>query len=276
MTKTKINSLQHSELGKHSSYKSEYDASLLFPLARKNKREEINITGDSPFTGSDILNAYELSWLNPKGKPQVAIGEFIIPCESPQFIESKSLKLYLNSLNDTKFTSKNTVREQIATDLSTVCQANVDVTLSSVNDQPITQPNSSWQCLDALDISVDNYEIQPTILQTQGTPQTQKLYSHLLKSNCLVTGQPDWGSLFIEYHGAMIEPTALLQYIISFRHHNEFHEQCVERIFMDIKQQCQPEWLTVFARYTRRGGIDINPYRTNHQAAATNQRLARQ
>tara|TARA_B100002051_G_scaffold266620_1_gene293995 strand:- start:610 stop:1452 length:843 start_codon:yes stop_codon:yes gene_type:complete len=267
---------QHSELGKRSAYKSQYDASLLFAIPRLGKREEIGLYDKLPFSGHDLWNAYELSWLNPKGKPQVAMAEFSIPAESPCIIESKSLKLYLNSLNDTVFSSKRALQDTIARDLSTCCQATVSVTLLEIDHYIINSTLNEWNCLDDLDISVDNHGVTPSILTTKATHGRQRWYSHLLKSNCLVTGQPDWGTVFIDCDGATIEPTSLLQYIISFRHHNEFHEQCVERMYVDILKHCQPKHLTVFARYTRRGGLDINPYRSNCQSRVPRYRLARQ
>ncbi|MCD6186662.1 MAG: NADPH-dependent 7-cyano-7-deazaguanine reductase QueF [Desulfuromusa sp.] len=267
-------------LGKTTSYKTEYDPQLLCPFPRQVKRDVIGITGELPFGGYDIWNAFELSWLNPKGKPVVTMGEFHIPCESPNLIESKSFKLYLNSFNQTRLSDFDQVEERMVADLSTAAGAKVRVRLLG-SDQFITEKIQSFpgRCIDDLDIEVDEYSLDPSLLESSTDPQQQveeELHSHLLKSNCLVTNQPDWGSVLIRYRGSRIDPEALLRYLISFRQHNEFHEQCVERIFVDLMRYCQPEKLTVYARYTRRGGLDINPFRSNFETHIENLRLARQ
>jgi 7-cyano-7-deazaguanine reductase len=267
-------------LGKPTAYKTEYDPKLLCPFPRQIKRDTIGITDTLPFGGYDIWNAFELSWLNAKGKPIVAMGEFHLPCESPHLIESKSFKLYLNSFNQTRFADFSAVKEQMTVDLSTAAGATVLVHLL-VSDQFGTEQlqNFPGQCIDHLDIEIDQYSFDPALLENATDPQqqvTEELHSHLLKSNCLVTNQPDWGSVLIRYQGSKINPEALLRYLISFRQHNEFHEQCVERIFVDLIRYCQPEKLTVYARYTRRGGLDINPFRSNYQLQIENIRLARQ
>ena len=267
-------------LGKTTSYKTEYDPQLLCPFPRQVKRDVIGITGELPFGGYDIWNAFELSWLNPKGKPVVAMGEFHIPCESPNLIESKSFKLYLNSFNQTRLSDFDQVEERMMADLSTAAGAKARVRLLD-SDQFITEKILSFpgKCIDDLDIEVDEYSLDPSLLESSTDPQQQveeELHSHLLKSNCLVTNQPDWGSVLIRYRGSRIDPEALLRYLISFRQHNEFHEQCVERIFVDLMRYCQPEKLTVYARYTRRGGLDINPFRSNFETHIENLRLARQ
>lgn len=271
---------EHSPLGKTSAYIAEYDPTLLYPIERAGKRGEIGIQDDLPFRGVDIWNAYELSWLNPKGKPVVAMGEFFIPADSPRLIESKSFKLYLNSFNQTKLGSVREAAERMANDLSKAAGAEVRVTLV-----PLSQMGSSadiatlpGQCIDELDIETDCYETNPSLLAcSPDETVAETLHSHLLKSNCLVTGQPDWGSIVIDYSGPRIDQAALLKYLISFRQHNEFHEQCVERVFQDVMRVCGAERLTVYARYVRRGGLDINPYRSNDpQFQADNRRLARQ
>ncbi len=267
-------------LGKVTSYKTEYDPKLLCPFPRQIKRDLIGITGALPFDGYDIWNAFELSWLNPKGKPVVAMGEFHIPCESPNLIESKSLKLYLNSFNQTRFIDFNQVEARLVADLSATAGVAIHVhliestqfTTARIQDLP-------GQCIDDLDVEVSEYTLNSPFLKNSINRQQQveeELHSHLLKSNCLVTNQPDWGSVLIRYHGSKIDPEALLRYLISFRQHNEFHEQCVERIFVDLMHYCQPEKLTVYARYTRRGGLDINPFRSNFETRIDNLRLARQ
>ena len=267
-------------LGKATPYKAEYDPQLLCPFPRKIKRDEIGIGATLPFSGYDIWNAFELSWLNRKGKPVVAIGEFHFPCESPYLIESKSFKLYLNSYNQTCFDDFSQVQQQMVRDLSAVSGAEVTVVLRNRNDfsSEILQ-ELSGQCIDDIDIEVDEYSFNPAFLTAAADQRylvEEELHSHLLKSNCLVTNQPDWGSVLIRYRGGKINPEALLRYLISFRQHNEFHEQCVERIFVDVLKYCRPEKLTVYARYTRRGGLDINPFRSNYESRIENTRLARQ
>ncbi len=259
---------EHSPLGKTSAYKTQYDPSLLFPIARQGKRDEIGLAAGSalPFFGVDLWNLYELSWLNLKGKPQVAIGTVIVPSDSPNIVESKSFKLYLNSFNQTKVASSEALQQLIHHDLSEACGAPVQVRIVP-QEEFARQKLGELEglSLDRLDIETDVYQPTPGLLhadQNEG-PVEEVLVSHLLKSNCLVTGQPDWGSVQIRYVGAPINQEGLLKYLISFREHNEFHEQCVERIFVDIQRQCQPVKLAVYARYTRRGGLDINPFRTN-------------
>jgi len=259
-----------SPLGKKTTYLSQYKRDLLFPIARKLKRVEINVPEVLPFKGVDIWNAYELSWLNDKGKPMVAVGEFIFPCESPNIVESKSLKLYLNSFNNTKFSSIAAVSETIQRDLSEAAGAIVIVKISphvilstQKEKSALSVTENNAVCLDQLDVACDTYSVNPSFLQIENDNiVAEVLYSDLLKSNCLVTGQPDWGSIQIHYVGKTIKHEGMLKYIVSFRNHNEFHEQCVERIFMDVMQYCQPQHLTVRAYYARRGGLDINPLRS--------------
>jgi len=277
---------EQSQLGRASAYADQYDASLLFPLPRAPKRAEIGIAGDPPFFGADLWTAYELSWLNSRGKPQVAIAHITVPCETPNIVESKSLKLYLNSFNSTRFASLDEVRARIRQDLSEAAWRGASITgtvgVRLVTPDLFAQERVHEQdglLLDRLDIECTRYQPAPELLKANHDegPVTETLVSHLLKSNCLVTGQPDWGSVQIAYSGAQIDQEGLLQYIVSFRGHNEFHEQCVERIFMDVWQRCRPIKLAVYARYTRRGGLDINPLRTSHpQPMPANVRTARQ
>ena len=270
-----------SPLGKAVAYAEHYDPALLFPIPRQGKRAEIGIAeGALPFVGEDIWNAYELSWLDPRGKPVVALAHFIVPATSPNLIESKSLKLYLNSFNQTRLAGVDELVATLTRDLSAAAGAPVLVhvaPLSTRPQRPMGYPKGIL--LDGLEIDVDLYTPEPALLSadTSRAPVTETLYSHLLKSNCLVTGQPDWAMLVVRYTGAPIDREGLLRYIISFRQHNEFHEQCVERVFVDILRQCQPGALSVFARYTRRGGLDINPFRTSYpQPLPGNVRTARQ
>jgi 7-cyano-7-deazaguanine reductase len=271
---------QHLPLGKPTAYQDSYNPALLCPFPRQVKRDELGLTGTLPFGGSDLWTAYELSWLNSRGKPVVALGEFRVPCTSPNLIESKSLKLYLNSYNQTPFPDRDMVARQIAADLSRVCGAAVKVLLHGLDRSDVLLIDSlPGECLDDLDIAVTDYALAPTLLAgaaDPAVPVAEELHSHLLKSNCLVTSQPDWGSVLIRYRGGRIDREALLRYLISFRQHNEFHEQCVERIFVDLLRYCQPERLTVYARYTRRGGLDINPFRSNYETQTANLRLVRQ
>ncbi len=269
--------LENAPLGKKSSYIATYQPDLLFAIPRKLKRDEIGIQHALPFQGNDIWNGFELSWLNAKGKPIVAMAEFIIPCESPNLIESKSFKLYLNSFNNTRFESNDNVLRTLIHDLSQAVGSIVSVKLIPLKEvsQQATQQFSGI-LLDDLDIHCDTYETNPDYLHTENELVTETLYSDLLKSNCLVTGQPDWGSIQIIYTGKKIQHEGLLKYIVSFRNHDEFHEQCVERIFIDINKHCAPQKLFVYARYTRRGGLDINPYRANYSTDAANIRLHRQ
>jgi len=227
----------------------------------------------------DFWNCFELSWLLPSGKPVVAIGEFAIPCDSPNIIESKSFKLYLNSLNQTVFASVAELQACLANDLSAAAGKPVAVkvsTLAEVEGQGVSA--LPGQCIDALDVSISNYEQpQPELLRCAADRVVEEtVHSHLLKSNCPVTGQPDWGSVVVEYKGRALDHASLLTYLISFRQHADFHEQCVERIYLDLKNLLKPEHLTVYARYVRRGGLDINPYRSTGAINPQNLRLVRQ
>ncbi len=280
---------EQSPLGKASAYIDQYDASLLFPIPRAPKRAEIGLEGATPFFGADLWTAFELSWLNARGKPQVAIAHFTVPCETPNIVESKSFKLYLNSFNNTRFADAAEVQARLRADLSealwrgAATPGTVGLRLLGAelfDREPVYELDGLN--LDRLDVECSRYTPAPDLLHTLPAaenegPVSEVLVSNLLKSNCLVTGQPDWGSVQISYTGAQIDQQGLLQYIVSFRNHNEFHEQCVERMFMDIWTRCKPLKLTVYARYTRRGGLDINPFRTSHpQAMPANTRNARQ
>ena len=280
-----MNTPEQSLLGKPAPYVDQYDASLLFPIARRTKREEIGAGGRVPFFGADSWTAFELSWLNARGKPQVALAHIVVPCESPNIVESKSFKLYLNSFTNSKFADVSEVQQRIRSDVSeaawrggAVQSVGVKLLMPEMFDrEPVHE--LTGLSLDRLDIECSRYLPAPDLLTADvgEQPVTQVLTSNLLKSNCLVTGQPDWGRVQISYSGPPIDQQGLLQYIVSFRNHNEFHEQCVERIFMDIWTRCKPSRLSVYARYTRRGGLDINPFRTSHpQALPPNARTARQ
>ena len=291
-----MNQPEQSQLGKSSAYVDQYDASLLFPIPRADKRREIGIEGSPNFLGADLWTAFELSWLNPRGKPQVAIAHVTVPCDSINIVESKSFKLYLNSFNNTKFADAAAVATCMKADLNAAVWQKAGAALGDIEKSPIQSSvgvkillpemfdrepvhELDGLNLDRLDIECTRFTPAPDLLSAEfdEAPVSEVFTSSLLKSNCLVTGQPDWGSLRISYEGPQIEQAGLLQYIISFRNHNEFHEQCVERIFTDIWTRCKPIKLSVYARYTRRGGLDINPFRTSHpQAMPLNIRTARQ
>ncbi|APZ05388.1 preQ(1) synthase [Kosakonia cowanii] len=267
-------------LGKTTDYRDTYDASLLQGVPRSLNRDPLGLKADNlPFHGADIWTLYELSWLNANGLPQVAVGQVELDYASLNLVESKSFKLYLNSFNQTRFASWDEVRSTLQRDLSACAQGAVSVTLYRVDElegQPVAR--FAGLCIDDQDIAIDNYEFDAALLTdaAHGEVVEETLVSHLLKSNCLITHQPDWGSVQIQYRGAQIDREKLLRYLVSFRHHNEFHEQCVERIFTDIQRFCQPESLSVYARYTRRGGLDINPWRSNTDFVPATGRLARQ
>lgn len=270
-------------LGKSTQYPTHYDPSLLFPISRSENRKKLGYKEGQtlPFVGVDIWNAFELSWLNQKGKPQIALAEFQIPADSPNMIESKSFKLYLNSLNNERFKDEQELKERLIIDLSAVADSKVNII---INPTEMVAKNGMQELggilLDRLDIEIDpNLPADPTLLGVNESfgPVEQCFVSHLVKSNCPVTGQPDWASIQIRYQGRPILEEGLLRYLIGFRQLGEFHEHCVETIFTDIKRQCKPDKLSVYARYTRRGGLDINPFRTDHNSPWPNNiRHARQ
>jgi 7-cyano-7-deazaguanine reductase len=248
-----------SPLGRAVAYPRRYDRSLLHPIARATGRVTLRI-GEHPlpFIGSDRWHAYELGWLDSRGRPVARTATFVVPCDSPCLVESKSLKLYLNSLNGEGFAGDEEVRARIAADLTHAAGADVQVAFGL---PPVTE--DATESIDHSDVDVDAYaEPEPGFLESRdGDVVEEVLHSALLKSNCPVTGQPDWASLRLAYRGPRIDRGGLLRYLASFREHAEFHEQCVERIFVDVSTRCRPEALSVEARYTRRGGLDINPWR---------------
>lgn len=281
-----MNPITHSPLGQATQYLDQYDASLLFPIPRAAQRDKLGISQRLPFLGADLWTAFELSWLNARGKPQLALAHITVPCESANIIESKSLKLYLGSFSNTRFADAAEVQARLRADLTEAAWRGA-VVLSSVgvkliapelfDQEPLHELDGL--SLDRLDLDCEHYTPAPELLSsaTDEAPVSEVLTSNLLKSNCPVTGQPDWGSLQISYFGPQIDQAGLLRYIVSFRNHNGFHEDCVERIFMDIQARCLPHKLSVYARYTRRGGLDINPFRASYpQALPHNVRTARQ
>jgi 7-cyano-7-deazaguanine reductase len=277
---------EHSQLGKPAPYTDRYDPSLLFPISRSPQRAELGLHGALPFFGADLWTAFELSWLTPRGKPQVAMAHLTVPCETPNLVESKSFKLYINSFSNSPFASAEEVRARLRADVSeavwrgAVSQSTVGVRLLlpyEFDREPLHELDGL--SLDRLDIECTRYTPAPELLTAVvgEQPVEEVLTSNLLKSNCPVTGQPDWGSVQIRYSGPQIDQAGLLRYLVSFRNHNEFHEHCVERIFVDLWQRCKPIRLAVYARYTRRGGLDINPFRTSHPLSVPpNVRTARQ
>lgn len=269
--------LKESPLGKTTVYIENYSPEQLYPISRSIARNKLSFGDKFPFEGVDIWTGYEISWLNTKGKPEIAMAEFHIPCMTPNVIESKSFKLYLNSFNQSTYASFEEVKSIMTKDLSEAAGSQIRVHLfppSELNDRHLGE--FTGICLDDLDIETDVYHVNPDFLTTSSEHVTEKVYTNLLKSNCLATGQPDWGSAYIHYSGPKIDHEGLLKYIISFRKHSGFHEHCVEQIYHDILKRCQPEQLTVYARYTRRGGLDINPFRSNFETAPANQRHIRQ
>lgn len=269
-------------LGSSSHFPNHYDPVLLEAVPRAYGRELIALHEKNlPFIGYDLWSAFELSWLNPKGKPVVGIGEFTFPHSSTNLIESKSFKMYLNSFNQMRCDSVDVVRAIMQKDLSQVVQEPVGVKLyPGLDGYPMQIDCLPGVNIDDLDIAINNYTLNPQYLHSATSKQSEwvieTLSSNLFKSNCPVTRQPDWGSLVINYQGRKIAHDYLLRYLISFRQHNEFHEQCVERIFHDIQQYCKPKKLSIFARFTRRGGLDISPFRSNFEASSTLGRLVRQ
>jgi 7-cyano-7-deazaguanine reductase len=273
----------HSPLGRSTDYPDRYDAGLLFPMQRTASRQALGLLHGQqlPFAGIDRWHAWEISWLDPHGKPQVAIGRFDIPADSLCMVESKSLKLYLNGYNNERMVSREAVRALIETDLSAACQSGVMVDLHALDALPAllgaqggALPGDS---IDAPELNFDCYQPDASLLSAGGDPVEECLRSDLLKTNCPVTLQPDWATLLVRYRGPCIDREGLLRYVVSFRNHADFHEHCVERIYMDVLQRCRPERLTVTACYTRRGGLDINPWRSNfEQPDARFVKLARQ
>jgi len=266
-------------LGDQTAYPQTYDPGLLFPIERAQSRAPLEIGDALPFHGEDIWNAYEVSWLGPGGLPVVRIGTIWFDAHSPNIIESKSLKLYLNSLNNTRFDSEKHATAAIRADLSAASGAPVRVALHALGSSvPNVTAVLPGRCIDDATTAVDTYSVEPAFLQnaTSGKPVFETVYSDLLRSCCPVTGQPDWASIVIRYRGPAIDHQALLRYVVSFRNHADFHEHCVERIFMDIKRYCEPTALSVWARYTRRGGLDINPFRSDAEPPVDNVRHERQ
>jgi 7-cyano-7-deazaguanine reductase len=247
-------------------YQDRYDPQLLFPISRRPQRQEIGLADPLPFWGMDIWTAYELSWINPQGKPQIALATLYFPADSPQLIESKSLKQYLNSFNQTSFENAHLVQTVLTQDLGRVSGSPVEVFLKSAEVFGREQIEElSGESLDQLELDIRDYQVNPELLIAGAPVVEETLVSNLLKTNCPISGQPDWAAVQIRYQGPRLDRAGLLRYLVSYRQHQAFHENCVERIFMDLWRRCRPEKLTVYARYTRRGGIEINPFRSNFE-----------
>lgn len=269
--------LHHSPLGREIAYPTRYAPEILFAIPRTVGRDAIGLgQGPLPFHGVDFWTGYELSWLDGKGKPHVAVGTFAIPADSPNLIESKSFKLYLNALNDARFDTVEALVATLTRDLSAAAGATVTVRLHHTNTFLAVTCELPGICVDDCDVACDTYEPQAAFLRAGDESVTECLMSHLLKSNCPVTGQPDWASVMVKYTGRRIARADFLRYVVSFRHHTGFHEQCVEQIYHDVMARVAPTQLTVYARYTRRGGLDINPFRSNFEEAPGNVRTYRQ
>jgi 7-cyano-7-deazaguanine reductase len=253
-----------SSLGKDVEYEFQYNPELLFPISRQEGRSRIPVDSNAlPFEGVDVWTGYEVSWLNAKGKPVVRVAEFTLPVDTPNLIESKSFKLYLNSFNQTVFESEHQVIETMQLDLSRAAGGEVNVALIPVDGVELNCTKVLGECVDELDVEVDVYQPDASLLKSDNQQRVSEvLFSHLLRSNCPVTGQPDWGTLVVQYTGNKLDREAFLRYVISFRQHTGFHEQCVEQAFVDLKKATKAESLVVYARYLRRGGLDINPYRS--------------
>ncbi len=264
-------------LGKQVPVAEVYSPQLLYPIARARARGELGLDAQLPFHGCDLWHAYELSWLDGQGKPQVRVGRFFVPADSPAMIESKSFKLYLNSLNNTRFASDAEAVKVMAADLSRAAGAAIAIEILPVTDQSFGGTVPEGECLDALDTGQLAQRPARSLLVTTVGDSEATLYSHLLRSLCPVTGQPDWATVWVRYRaGRALERASLLRYIVAFRSHQEFHEQCVERMFVDLAAVLEPELLEIQAFYTRRGGLDINPFRSTDPAARPRQRMNRQ
>ncbi|WP_304525118.1 NADPH-dependent 7-cyano-7-deazaguanine reductase QueF [Halomonas sp. I5-271120] len=278
MTHDRPDTLAEAPLGRESAYPEQYDPALLYPIPRAANRAPLGIVNDAlPFVGEDEWHAFEVSWLTPRGKPVVAVARFRLPADSPNLIESKSWKLYLNSYNQTRFASREEVIATLEQDLATGAGAPVSVELFGVDDQALATQRLPGECIDDLDVEIDAYTPDPALLSVGDEVVEETLHSHLLKSNCPVTGQPDWGSVLVRYRGPRLEREGLLKYLVSYRQHQDFHEHCVEHIFTDLMARARPERLLVLARYVRRGGLDISPWRaTPGERPPEPLRLARQ
>jgi len=251
-------------LGHATPYPDAYDAGLLFAVARAPQRREIGLGESLPFTGVDVWTAYELTWLDLHGKPQVAIATLVVPASTPALVESKSVKLYLGAFAQTPFDGVADVQATITRDLSHATGGTVQVVLDTVMGAVSKRAGElDGESLDGLQVAIQRYHPAPEQLAADGPVVEESLKTDLFRSLCPITRQPDFASVQIAYRGPAIDRAALLRYLVSFRCHPGFHEHCVERIFVDVLARCRCETLSVYARFTRRGGVDINPFRTN-------------
>ena len=265
-------------LGKSTDYVFDYAPELLFPIAREQGRAALPVDA-SLMRGVDRWTAYELSWLNDQGIPQTAIAEFDFACQATHIVESKSFKLYLNSLNMTRFSSEDDLLKTLEVDLGRACGGALNIQLFHPDNYPVVTP-SDYVCIDACidgsDRDVVIYEPQASLIESKPSKGQHRYVSHVFRSLCPVTGQPDWASIYITIEGCELSSQALLAYLVSFRQHQGFHEQCIEQIYADIYVACEPNALSVYGRFLRRGGLDINPYRSNRSEPVPNIRQARQ
>jgi 7-cyano-7-deazaguanine reductase len=270
--------LAASPLGHATTYAADYDATLLFPVDRAPLRRDLGLAASLPFRGADLWTAYELSWLDAGGRPQVAIATFAVPAESPRIVESKSVKLYLTAFSQTRFAAPADVAATIARDIGAATGVPIDVAMAPP-ERLAALPGGelAGECIDALPLTTGRAEPAPDLLAAGGAIVGETLCTRLFRSVCPVTGQPDYASVQVRYRGRRIDAAGLLAYLVSFRRHPGFHEHCVERIFVDVSRQCAPDALWVYARFTRRGGLDINPFRSSGmEPPPDNLRTARQ
>lgn len=277
--------LKTGPLGESSQYAEGYSPKRLFPMPRAEGRSAVGLRGALDWYGQDVWTGYEFSWLNERGKPEVAVMRLTVAAESSHIVESKSMKLYLNGYAQTRFDSTSKVRDRLADDLSHAFGGAVAVELVALAEPSLGVSELAGYCLDELDVEITDYQRNPDLLvlaatqeakQTEETPVTQVLTTHLFRSLCPVTAQPDWASVIVSYSGAAIDQAGLLKYLVSYRQHQAFHETTVERIYADIWERCQPEKLSVSGRFLRRGGLDISPTRSSESQPMDMSRLSRQ
>jgi 7-cyano-7-deazaguanine reductase len=263
-----MNPFDPSPLGKATGYPDRYDPGLLFAIERDAQRQALGLRTPLPFNGADLWTAYELTWLDAHGKPQLAVAELRVPADSAATVESKSLKLYLGSFAQESVATPERLAQTIVDDVGRTCRAEVGVVLhrATTSGAPgiAELPGVSLDGENAVAVAS---EPEAELLAVVETPIEETLKSALFRSNCPVTGQPDYADVMVRYLGPRMDRASLLAYLLSYRRHAAFHESCVERIYVDIAARCRPERLTVYARFTRRGGIDISPFRSNCESA---------
>ncbi len=265
-------------LGRASHNPVTYTPSLLRSIARAESRQQAGIGASLPFRGEDAWNCYEFSWLNARGRPEVAVIKIQVPCSSSHIVESKSLKLYLNSYAQTTFGNRSELVSTLDSDLALAFRSPVIVALLDVDRNVDRIGDLPGHCLDDLDVAIDAYHRDPDLIDCVADEVTvrETHYTHLFRSVCPVTGQPDWASIMVQYVGRRIEAESLLRYLVSYRNHAAFHESTIELIFMDLMRCASPDHLTIYGRFQRRGGIDINPFRSTDESIAPSIRMVRQ